>query len=453
MGKGFPSLSLRLALLGYAVLWATLLPVVILYIFKRAKRDSRYSKHMGERFGRYKDVTGDCVWIHAVSLGEMRAAAPLIKTLLKNGERIVTTHFTPAGRTAAKTLFPEACESGNLIPVYVPFEFDWVFRRFFKAFSPKYGLVMEVEMWPRMIASARRHEVPLFMCNGHYPEKSYQRDKRKFGLRGRLVTGFTALFIKSEPDAERFRGFGATNVFVTGELRFDQFIPPNQINAADILLKDPHRALLGRTIITLASVVEGEDPQYIDAIKRICREFAILGRPAPLFVYVPRAPERFVDVARLLNAEGFRTARRTEILDVGFGSVGNVNFKNVDILIGDSLGEMFFYLALADIVIVGGGFVPTGAHNVIEPLALKKTVLVGPHIWTIEYPALEAIEAGALESVETIEALVASIVKLDNEEAKSLKKIEVERFYAAHTGAVDSTLSAIRNILNLNKHK
>ncbi len=436
--KPFPTWPMRFALAGYAILWAFLLPVILGYVFLRARKDPRYSRHLRERFGWYPRVAKNSVWVHAVSLGELRAAAPLIRGLLDRGEQVVITHFTPAGRAASHALFAGEIAEGRVILAYVPFEFDWVFRRFFKAFTPKYGLVMEIEIWPRMIASAHKHGVPLFMCNGHYPEKSYQRDKAKYGLRMQLISGFAGMFIKSEPDAERFRAAGAQNVWMTGELRFDQELPARLIQPAAAL-----KAHLGpRLVVALTSVVEGEDAGYITALKEVQAQLAAQGA-RPLFVYVPRAPETFDHTAHLLKNEGFEVLLRSAWLDDGLSPKTLEAIETTDILLGDSLGEMFYYIALSDVVIVGGGFLPSGAHNIIEPLALEKTVLVGPNIWTIEYPALEAIEAGALSSVNTVPELVAEILAYGNPEKMAAKRLAGKAFFAAHTGAVARTLAAI----------
>jgi len=441
--KSFDSLLMRLALGVYGVLMAVLMPAIILYIFLRSRKDSRYRMHMQERFGFYKTSASGAVWVHAVSLGEMNAATPLIRRFLEDGETVVTTHFTPAGRAAAHKLFAAECASGQLVPIYVPLEHDWIFRRFFRAFSPKFGLVMEVEMWPRMIASARRHSVPLFLGNGHYPSKSFERDKGKFGLRGRLATGFAGLLIKSEADAARFRWFGAPNVAVTGELRFDRALPASMLAAAEAIRS---QNLKMRPAITIASVVIGEDEKYIAAILQMKARYKTLGHPAPLFVYVPRAPERFLDAERLLDQAGLAVAVRSKCLDAGFGL--NTNLAEADVLLGDSLGEMYFYLALADIVIVGGGFTPTGAHNVIEPLALKKPVFVGPYIWTIEFPALEAIEAGVLTQCQSIDALVEEMqLRLDDPETMMQNRQAAEVFYQQYSGAAGKMIKAIDAVL------
>ncbi|MBL1437963.1 MAG: 3-deoxy-D-manno-octulosonic acid transferase [Rhodobacteraceae bacterium] len=438
----FPTWTMRLALLGYAAFMAALLPAILVYIYMRARKDPRYSKHLRERFGWYPRNAKNCVWVHAVSLGELRAAAPLIRELLERGERVVITHFTPAGRAASHSFFAAEILEGRVIPVYVPLEYDWVFRRFFKAFSPKYGLVMEIEIWPRMIASAHRHKIPLFMCNGHYPEKSYLRDKKKLGLRAQLMAGFSGMFIKSEPDAMRFRAAGAQNVFVPGELRFDQEVPARLTAPAERL-----KAQLGeRLVVTLASVVEGEGDGYIEALKAVQSRLAS-GKNKPLFIYVPRAPEVFSSTKTELENAGFHVKSRSEWLDENLLTENPEAIDEANILLGDSLGEMFFYLALADVVIVGGGFLPSGAHNIIEPLALEKTVLVGPNIWTIEFPAMEAIEAGALTSVETIPELVTEILAYDNPESRAQKRLAGKAFFAEHTGAVKRTLALIDSLI------
>ena len=443
MKTPFDSLSMRVILAVYTLLMALLLPLILLYIYHRSRKDPRYRAHLGERFGFYKNTVPNAVWVHAVSLGEMNAATPLVRRLLDDGENVVTTHFTPAGRTAAQKLFPEEYASGQLVPIWVPLEYNWVFKRFFKAFSPKFGLVMEIEMWPQMIASARRYGVPLFLANGHYPPKSFERDKRHFGLRGRLATGYAGLLIKSEPDAERFRHFGAQNVEMTGELRFDRALPAPMLKAA-AEIRTAH--LQGRPVITLASVVLGEDEQYIAAIQQMQAHYHALGQPAPLFVFVPRAPERFPVAAKMLAQAGLTALARSEVLDAEFQL--KADLTQADILLGDSLGEMYFYLALADIVVVGGGFTPTGAHNVIEPLALKKPVFVGPYTWTIEFPALEAIEAGVLTQCQNIDMLVDELQKrLDDPAAMARNQQAAQDFYRAYSGAVGRMMDAINTLM------
>ncbi|MFO8126003.1 MAG: glycosyltransferase N-terminal domain-containing protein [Yoonia sp.] len=428
MGASFPPRKLRLALCVYSLLWWVLLPVIMLYLKRRGRKDPLYAQKLSERFGRYRRDVSNPVWVHAVSLGEMRSATPLIRALLAQGETILTTHFTPAGRREAEREFAEEIAAGKVQTVWVPFEYGFTYRRFLKHFAPKYGLVMEIEIWPRMIMACRKQGTPLFMCNAQYPLKSFEKDQKGLGLRAALVAGFAGGFVKSEGQKSRFSAVGMRNIHVTGELRFDQPIPQHHLKAAAACRNALSK---GRPSFTLTSVVEGEDALYIDMIRQT---------DGVLFTYVPRAPERFDEVAQMLETAGLRYARRSDLLDDDLGL--NKPAPDIDVLLGDSLGEMYFYLGLCDRAIVGGGFVPKGAHNVIEPLALKKPVVVGPHIWTIEYPATEAIAAGVCQLVPDEAALRAEV-----RAPTPVTDTQITSFYDSHAGGVARTLAAIPNAL------
>lgn len=412
----------------WSLLWHLGLPVVLAYLWMRGRKDTLYFQHLKERFGRYSKPLPGAIWIHAVSLGEMRSAVPLVRALLDRGDRVVTTHFTPAGRREAERVFAAEIAVGQMAVVWVPFETAWAYWGFFRAFRPRAGLVMEIEIWPRMTFAARNAGVPLYMCNAQYPTKSMARDEG-FPLRHDLMCGFAGAFVKSDLQAERFASVGVADIEVTGELRFDQPIPPAQLDAAQRL----RPVLAGdRRVITFASVVEGEDGIYLDAIA----EALAVPDPKPLFIYVPRKPERFDDVTGLIAAHGLSFARRSQVLDgklTPFGSIGGI-----DVLLGDSLGEMYFYLALADLAVTGGGFTPHGAHNIIEPLALHRPVIVGPAVHTIEYPATEAIEDGVCLHVETPGELAAALTGWPGPEPEA-----IQLFFAEHSGATVKTLRAL----------
>jgi 3-deoxy-D-manno-octulosonic-acid transferase len=424
----------------WSLLWHLGLPVVLVYLWRRGRKDALYGQHIAERFGRYRQRMTGAVWIHAVSLGEMRSAVPLVRALLDRGDRVVTTHFTPAGRREAERVFAAEISAGRMAAVWVPLETSWAYAGFFRAFRPKAGLVMEIEIWPRMIFAARKASVPLFMCNAQYPTKSMARDA-KLSLRHNLMQAYAGAFVKSGLQAQRFAGVGVTDITVTGELRFDQPIPPHLVAAATALRPVLAR---GRPVITFTSAVEGEDDLYLDAIMQALRHPS-----RPLIVYVPRKPERFDEVAEMLSARGLTALRRSEILDPALvlksprspswgGDAGLHANPEPDILLGDSLGEMYFYIALADRVVTGGGFTPHGAHNIIEPLALRRPVIVGPEVHTIEYPATEAIAAGVCLRVETPEALALAMTGWPGPAPEA-----IEAFFTAHAGATARTLAAL----------
>ncbi|NNF25336.1 MAG: 3-deoxy-D-manno-octulosonic acid transferase [Rhodobacteraceae bacterium] len=436
MSGRFPTARLRAGLALYTAAWILALPLVLGYFFWRSRRDPHYRAHLAERFGRGAAGTPGSVWVHAVSLGELRSAVPLIEALLDRGEPIVITTTTPAGRREAERVFGARIAAGRVALTWCPLEFGAAYRRFFARFAPKYGLVMEIEIWPRMIAAAHRAGVPLFLCNSQYPLKSYERDKARGGLRAGILAGLAGVFAKSDLQAKRFAALGAPNVHVTGELRFDQPIPKAQLDAAEAA-----KSWLGadtRPIITIASAIEGEDAAYAEVIRAVQSAHSEAGAAAPLFIYVPRAPERFGDVAEILRKAGLKIARRSAALDAALAPKGPLG--DADVLVGDSMGEMYFYLAPATRVIVGGGFHPKGAHNIIEPLALQKPVLVGPHIWTIENPGTEAIEAGVLTVLPDRAALVAALAP---GAPGGPAPDDIARFFKANAGSVARTLSAI----------
>lgn len=422
----------------WSAVWAVGLPFVLWYLHRRARKDPVYGAKLAERFGRYEAPQPGSVWIHAVSLGEMRSAVPLIRALLQRGERIVTTHFTPAGRREAESVFAPEIAEGRLRVVWIPFEFSWVYRRFFKAFQPRYGLVMEIEAWPRMIAASRANGVPLMMCNAQYPSTSYARDTARLGLRAELMTGFAGMLVKSDLQADRFRSVGVTNIAVTGELRFDQPVPDHLVAAGHAL-----RRWVGaeRPVVTLASVVAGEDDVMLAAIEASRTAYRSQGMLAPLFVYVPRAPERFVEVAARIEAAGLQVARRSAVLDATLKPLALA--PAMDVLLGDSLGEMYAWIAMCDRVVVGGGFTPKGSHNISEPLALAKPVMVGPDIHTIEYPAVEAIAAGVCRQLGSAEELAKAL----KPGATDPSEDQIRAFFAAHSGGVEKTLAAIPALL------
>lgn len=430
------TLPLRLFLWGWSALWVMGLPLILFYLHRRSRKDPLYGKYLAERLGLHRPAPPGAVWVHAVSLGELRSAVPLIRAFLARGERVVTSHFTPAGRREAETVFAADIAAGRLRAVWVPLETAFAYRRFFRAFRPRLGLVMEIEIWPRMAVAARRAGVPLFMCNAQYPRKSMARDGRGLRLRQAVMRQFAGALVKSELQAQRFAGIGLDPVAVTGELRFDQPVPP-MLPAAGRAA----RQWLGagaRQVITIASAIEGEDPVYLHAIAALRADHAARGLPPPLFVYVPRRPERFGPVAQTLQEAGLRLLRRSALGPDLTPHLWPAAPEALDVFFGDSLGEMYFYLAMADTVIVGGGFNPKGAHNISEPLVLGKPVLTGPHTGTIEYPFVEAETAGVARSVPDAEALAQALIA-----GFSPERAAIEAFLAAHCGATEKTLTAL----------
>lgn len=433
-------LKLRAFLGFWSLLWHLLLPLVLVYLRRRGRKDALYSQHLSERFGRYKTSTRNAVWVHAVSLGELRSAVPLIQAFLDQGDKVVVTQFTPAGRRETQSVFADAIANGQLQTVWVPFETSWAFAGFFKTFRPKFGLVMEIEIWPRMVMASKRAGVPLFMCNAQYPSKSIVKDQKSFGLRPAVMAQFAGAFVKSNLQAERFAAVNVPNIHVTGELRFDQPIPPHLTAAGPIARKWIGAAK--RPVVIFGSTVEGEDALYITTMKQMLAT----PDPKPLFVYVPRRPERFDEIHNMLVTEGFDVLRRSSALPEAISAEAIKDTlppdTQPDIFLGDSLGEMYFYLSMADKSVVGGGFVPAGAHNIIEPLALKKPVITGPETWTIEYPFEEAKAAGVACAKEDADDLANALSG-----SFTPSEVAIDAFFEAHAGGTQKLLQTLPNAL------
>ncbi len=430
---------LNVALIFYRILWVPLLPAVLIYLYRRGRRDPDYARHMGERFGFYgKPLPQKPVWFHAVSLGEIRSAIALIRLVLDRGNTVVLTHFTPTARRESERLFAAEIAAGQLAVVWVPFDMRWCYRRFFRACGPRIGLPLEVEVWPGMIFAAKRAGIPLFLCNAQYATRPFMRDSKGLRLRQRIVQGVAGAFVKSPAQEDRLASVGVRNISVTGELRFDLPVPENQVMQAEHLKTN---LLSDRDIITITSGKEDEERLFANVIHQHLDAPRGETDPRPLFVYVPRAPERFDAVARDLDQAGLAVVRRSQALGPDFDPIARI--ADADVLVGDSFGEMFFYLALADRVIVGGSFNTRGAHNIIEPLKLAKPILTGPHVWTIEFPFVEAEAAGLAKSVPDTDALLAELSAPIPDLSAS-----VAAFLSQHEGASARTLAEIDRVIN-----
>lgn len=432
----------------YEALWHLLIPVFLLFLWRRGQREPLYRAFWSERWGNTRGVLQRPLWVHSASMGEIRGAAPLVRALLAAGYPVLVTTLTPAGRTAAQKLFEQAIAEGQAQVAYVPFELGWAVRRFIRQVRPRAALMTEIDTWPVLLATIRRQGVPLGMANAQYPKKSIVRDRKWGGFRAGLFQAYELVLCKSETHARRFRDVGCERVVIAGETRFDLPVSPQQLAAAQTLVSQWGLATQApgqRPVVCFASAIVGEDEPFAQAFAQIQAGLAQAGRPRALFVYVPRSPQRFDAVAQFFESAGLRVARRSQMLDAALQpSAAAPDMHTVDVLLGDSLGEMYFYLALSQVVVVGASFVPMGAHNIIEPLALKKPVMVGPSIWGIEYPGVEALAAGVLQQHQTIPSLSAALLHLLTSPAAYQVAIAgAEAFYAEHGGATARHMDAL----------
>lgn len=373
----------------YNLIWLLAKPWIRRYLKKRARRAPAYLEHWDERFGTSMPVrqTG-AIWVHAVSVGETRAALPLVRALRARWPEapLLLTQMTPTGRACALELLGDEAEIR-----YLPYDDPQAVKRFFAAYRPRFGVLMETEIWPNLIHAARASNTPIFLANARLSDKSLRGYRRFSWLIAPAVRALSAVAAQTPADAERLRQLGAQSVTVCGNTKYD-FDPP----AAQLALGDSWRAALGaRPVVVCASTRDGEEALIVEAWRAAA--------PDALLVLVPRHPERFDAVAQLAEAQGFRVTRRTQSAPPD---------SACQIWIGDSMGEMFAYYRLADLVFMGGSLLPLGGQNLIEPASIGVPVLMGMSTYNFAEASAQAFECGAALQVDDADDLVARVQAL-----------------------------------------
>jgi len=406
--------------LVYTLLWWLLLPVLPLRLWWRGRREPGYRANVGERFGLYRGAahaTG-ALWIHAVSLGETRAIAPLIERLQREAPArpILLTHMTATGREAGRTLFGD-----RVMQAWLPYDVPFAVRRFLEHFRPRAGLLVETELWPNLTAAVARTDVPLLLINARLSERSAQGYRRVALLSRPLLRAIAGIAAQSEADAGRLRDLGAQHVVVTGNLKFDVAVTPAQRHQGAAL-----RALFGadRPVLMLASTRDGEEALLLDALARTDALPA-----ATLIVIVPRHPQRFDAVAALLDERRAPYARRSANAPIG---------ASTRVVLGDSLGEMFAYYGACDVAFVAGSLLPLGGQNLIESIAAGVPTLIGPHMFNFAEASEAALAAGAALRIRDADEMFAVAARLlgDRGERERMRE-NAQTFIAAHRGAID----------------
>jgi 3-deoxy-D-manno-octulosonic-acid transferase len=426
----------RLLLAIYQLAWHLGLPLALLYFWLRGRKEPLYRQFLSERFGRIQSTLDAPFWLHSASLGELRGAMPLIDKLLSEGLPVLITTLTPAGRSAAHQRYAKVILEGKLQLSYLPLELPWAVRAFARRVQPRCMVSSEIDTWPVLLHTLKRMGIPLGFVNAQYPQKSFIKDQSWAGFRAAFFRAYDIVLCKSKLHAQRFVAISCPKVEIVGELRFDLPIPQAQVTVAQLLRQSQPAIFGSRHVICIASLIEDEEELLLDAAQEFVADMARHGHARPLFVIVPRSPQRFDAVAERIHALGWRLMRRSQALNAEFAAVSEIN-QPVDVLLGDSLGEMYFYLALADTVTVCGSFIENGSHNVIEPLALQKPVIVGPSIWGIEYPGQEALAAGVLTQVPSAQALPAQwLAWISEANSHAQFQIRAQEFMNEHSNSV-----------------
>jgi len=417
----------------YSMFWGLAMPVVLARLWWRGRKEPGYREHVAERFGSYGFDIGEpepTIWVHAVSVGETRAAEPLVRALLAEypRHRIVLTHMTPTGRATGRALFADV--SGRVRQSYLPYDIGLLVRRFLDHFQPGVCILMETEVWPNLIAQCTQRLVPVVLANARLSERSLRKANRLGGLMRDTARQIDVIGAQTDADAGRVRELGARQVHVTGSIKFD-IVPPEAMIERGLRLR---RQFGERPVLSCAITREGEDALILDALPA-----ADLGDA--LLLIVPRHPQRFDEVAAMIVARGLSMMRRSALGDGDLPA-------GVQVLLGDSMGEMFAYHAAADVVFIGGSLLPLGGHNLIEACAVGKPVLIGPHTFNFAEVTEEAIAAGAALRVQGPEAMLQQAERLLRDELGRRKMgNKALAFAQQHRGATGRTMALLRPLI------
>jgi len=382
----------------YTALFYLGLPLVAIRLWLRSRKAPAYAKRIGERFSYgMPPLQPGGIWVHAVSVGESIAAAPMIRALLQRYPQlpITVTCMTPTGSERIQALF---ANEPRIQHCYLPYDLPCAAARFLDHAKPKLAVIMETELWPNHIHQCAKRGIPVALANGRLSERSARGYGRFSKLTAPMLAEMSFFAVQTEAEAQRFRDLGARpqTVEVTGSIKFDLTIDPQLLQRAHEL-RGQWQAL-ERPVWIAASTHEGEDEVVLDAHRRLLANY-----PNALLILVPRHPERFNSVFELCQREGFATVRR---------STGANVEADTSVLLGDTMGELLFLYALADSAFVGGSLVPNGGHNLLEPAALAKPVISGPHLFNFLDIAAQLREAGALAEVDDAEGLAVEVQRL-----------------------------------------
>ena len=428
----------------YALCLYVLLPIVPLYLLWRGRKQPEYRAHWAERFACYRQPRIASqkrrVWLHAVSLGETRATAPLVHAFFAQNSdaHIVLTHTAPTGRASGQELFAQYLQDARMTQVYAPYDLNPLLNRFFKTFAPTDVWIMETEVWPNLMAQCVQRNIPASLINGRMSEKTLKQTLKWRALMGGAYAGFTHVCAQTETDAQRYREIGVVDaqLTVTGNLKFDMQIPTEQVAAGE-RIKD---LLTDTRVIMLASSREGEEQLWLDAItefERTTDPQMAPSQPRIQWWIVPRHPQRFDDVEQLLRAAGKNLGKkilRKSALDGLSAEQQTAELHTADMVLGDTMGEMFTYYAIADIVLMGGTWLPYGGQNFLEPMALGKQVWVGASIYNFEQIGVDAIDSDVLWQAQSPVAVLAQINR--TEQHTGTTQARIKRYIHERCGAV-----------------
>jgi 3-deoxy-D-manno-octulosonic-acid transferase len=419
----------------YTVLLYLVIPFVILHLTWRGFRNRGYWRRWGERFGFFPEpALSDPIWLHAVSVGEILAAAPLVRALLdRYPERsLVVTTTTPTGSERVRALFGE-----RVFHVYVPYDLPGAVRRFLDRVRPQMSVVMETELWPNLFRTCSRRGIPLIVANARLSDKSLRGFQHVRTLLRLMLSRIDLIAARGPKDAERFMALGAAadRTRVVGNIKFDTELPTVVQGQARKLRQQWGEA---RPVWIAGSTHEDEEAQVLECHARIRQR-----HPGALLILVPRHPERFDRVARLCEAREFETVRRSSGRDCS---------SETSVLLGDTMGELVLFYAASDVAFVGGSLVPVGGHNMLEPVSLGVPVVVGPHLHNFEELSEALFEAGGARRVRNREELDSVVSELLSDvEARRAMAENGSKLIESNRGASQCLLDIIDEMLGASR--
>lgn len=416
----------------YTALFYLILPLLFVRLWWKSRKQSLYRTRWSERLGKIPDLqTKDPIWVHAVSLGEVIAAKPLVRALEEQypDKKIIITTMTATGSREAKKMISE-----QVCHFFVPYDVPLAINRFMEHIHPSCLIIMETELWPNLIHCVRLKNIPILLANARLSDKSFKSYRRFKFLSSLLFKPLTHVMAQSEQDASRFNQLGIEqkNITSAGNLKFDLSVPEQQVIEGKAFKE---KFFPNRPVWIAASTHAGEEELILSAHEEILKTL-----PSALLILVPRHPERFDDVAKLCNKHQMSSIRRSHL--------SNNAETHVAVLLGDSMGELYFYYAMSDIAFVGGSLVPIGGHNLLEPAALHLPIITGKNLSNFRAISSTLKNKNALIKVNDTQELFSEVTKLLQN--PTLKKQMGEAAYsviAQNRGALNLHLDHLKKLI------
>lgn len=403
-------------------------PAILLRMWWRGRKNPEYRQRWRERFSYYNTAPlKECIWLHAASYGETVAAEQLIEHLLLQypEQPFLITNMTITGSSRVRARF-----NNRVNHVYIPYDLPGAVQRFLKHFKPKLGIIIETELWPNLLEHCAAKKVPILLANARLSEASARGYNKIKKTCHQMLTSLSHIAAQSQTDANRFLSLGANSkrISVTGNLKCD-------------LTADQEQTIKGkenrskRPTWIAASTHDGEEQQILSAFTLIKKH-----HPDCLLIIVPRHPERFDDVTQLCESAGFKTQRHTNTCELA---------DDTDILIGDIMGQLYYFYAMADIAFVGGSLVPVGGHNILEAIAVDLPVITGPHLFSIAEMNQQFPAPSCRLEITNDQTLAKTIIELlDNENLRTQITESAKLALANNLGALNKHLKLIESIVD-----